>query len=223
MTARARNPHDEPTVGMTRRSVLAGLAGAGGLAGLPVGLSARAYANPVPTPLAFSEAALERTRHSVRYDGSYRRIPYPGGDVPADIGVCTDVIIRVYRVFGIDLQRLVHEDMRANFDAYPKLWGLTRPDPNIDHRRVPNLEVFFARRGTELPVTRDGRDYKTGDLVTWRLGQASLPHIGIATHRRTRTGSRPLIVHNIGEGPKLEDMLFDYAITRRFRFGLTAP
>jgi uncharacterized protein len=137
-------------------------------------------------------AAIEQTKHAVRYDGSYRRIAYPGGDVPPDVGVCTDLVVRAYRAVGVDLQRLVHEDMRSAFSAYPALWGLTRPDANIDHRRVPNLQVFFARRGVALPVSTDPAD--------------------------TAVSGRPLIVHNIGRGPELEDMLFDFEITGHYRY-----
>ncbi len=162
-------------------------------------------------------AALERTAHQVRYDGSYRRIPYPSGDVPDDVGVCTDLIIRAYRTLGVDLQRQVHEDMSVRFDAYPPSWGLTRPDPNIDHRRVPNLARFFRRHGQALAVTADGDDYAPGDLVTWLL-DGRLPHIGIVSDRRSADGERPLIVHNIGRGPELQDMLFDYPITGHYRY-----
>ena len=162
------------------------------------------------------DAAIAQTKNRVRYDGSYRRIPYPGGDVPAEIGVCTDVIIRAFRAAGVDLQKLVHEDMRREFRAYPKLWGLPRPDPNIDHRRVPNLQTFFRRRGTELRRTDDPRDYAAGDVVTWML-PGNLPHIGLVTARRTTDG-RPLIVHNIGNGPEIEDMLQRFPITGHFRY-----
>lgn len=166
---------------------------------------------------ALVAAAHERTKHTVRYDGSYHSIPYPGGDVPADIGVCTDVIVRSYRGLGIDLQKSVHEDMRKNFSRYPKLWNLKRPDRNIDHRRVPNLQTFFRRRGSELAVTDNPDDYRPGELVTWML-PGNLPHIGIVSERRSGDGKRPLIVHNIGHGPKLEDMLFDYPITGHYRY-----
>lgn len=162
-------------------------------------------------------AALERTKHVVRYDGAYRSIPYPNGDVPQGIGVCTDVLIRSYRALGIDLQRLVHEDMRAEFDAYPRNWGLTRPDPNIDHRRVPNLRRFFERHGESLPVSEQPEDYKPGDIVTWILPGNS-PHIGIVTDEMSTDGERPLIVHNIGQGPKHDDMLFLFRITGHYRY-----
>ena len=162
-------------------------------------------------------AALERTRHKVRYDGRYRRIKYPMGDVPGNTGVCTDVIIRSYRATGIDLQQEVHRDMAANFNQYPKKWGLKRPDPNIDHRRVPNLQTFFRRKGIELPVSDKPGDYQPGDLVTWTV-PPNLPHIGIVVDQTSRDGKRPLVVHNIGRGPELEDMLFKYPVTGVFRY-----
>ena len=167
-------------------------------------------------------AAVERTRHPVRYDGSYRSIAYPMGDVPDGVGVCTDVVIRAYRGIGIDLQQLVHEDMRLAFRSYPQIWGLTRPDPNIDHRRVPNLQRFFERRGEVLPISRQADDYRPGDLVTWML-PGNLPHIGIVTDLPSPVTGRPLIVHNIGVGPKLEDMLFDYPISGHYRFYARKP
>ena len=163
-------------------------------------------------------AALEQTRTRVTYDGSYRRIGYPGGDVPPSIGVCTDVVIRAYRKLGVDLQVKVHEDMRRAFTAYPRLWGLGAPDPNIDHRRVPNLQTYFRRAGAELVVSRDPSDYRPGDLVTWML-PGNLPHIGIATGERSPAGI-PLIVHNIGRGPELEDILFSFPITGHYRYAL---
>lgn len=172
----------------------------------------------LPAAQRLVEAAIERAGHRVTYDGSYRTLAYPGGDVPDDIGVCTDVVVRAYRSgLGIDLQKEVHEDMTRGFAAYPKIWGLERPDRNIDHRRVPNLETFLTRHGQSLPVTRDPDDYAPGHLVTWRL-PGNLPHIGIVTDRRSWDGKRPLIAHNIGRGPRLEDMLFDYPISGHFRY-----
>lgn len=165
---------------------------------------------------ALTDAALDRTEHLIRYDGAYHSIPYPGGDVPEGIGVCTDVLIRSYRVLGIDLQEDVHEDMAAAFSAYPKRWGLSGPDPNIDHRRVPNLEVFFTRRGELLPITEVAEDYQPGDVVSWMVGP--LPHIGIVVPVRSTDGVRFKVVHNIGRGPELEDILFDYPIVGHFRY-----
>ena len=139
------------------------------------------------------KAALDRTTKSVRYDPAYVSIPYPNGDVPADTGVCTDVVIRSYRALGFDLQKLVHVDMKANFSAYPKDWGLSRTDTNIDHRRVPNLRTFFKRRGASLPVTQDPADYKPGDLITCTVA-GRLPHIAIVVPN-PNGGDRPWIVH----------------------------
>lgn len=166
------------------------------------------------------KAAVEQTHGQTTYDGRYFTIPYPGGDVPSNAGVCTDVVIRAYRALGVDLQVLVHEDMKKHFALYPKLWGLKRTDTNIDHRRVPNLQVFFKRFGQESPVTDNPDDYKPGDLVTWNLRNdgGNLPHIGIVTDQKD--GDVPMIVHNIGAGPKLENMLFDYKITGHYRYGL---
>jgi len=163
------------------------------------------------------DAALERTGHRVIYDSSYRTIDYPGGDVPLDRGVCTDVIVRSYRALGIDLQKEVHEDMKSAFHEYPDIWGLYRPDHSIDHRRVRNLRVFFERKGTVLPVTEDADDYKPGDLVAWVI-PGNLPHIGIVTDSLSQDRVRPMIVHNIGRGPKLEDVLFEFEITGHYRY-----
>ena len=149
------------------------------------------------------------------YDPAYRRIGYPNGDVPLATGVCTDVVIRAYRHAGVDLQVLVHEDMKRNFAAYPKNWGLRRPDTNIDHRRVPNLATFFRRKGKTLPVTRSGADYKPGDVVTWRLA-SGVPHIGLVSD--VRRGNRYLLVHNIGAGTQMEDVLFAYTVTGHYRY-----
>ncbi|MEL6950990.1 MAG: DUF1287 domain-containing protein [Pseudomonadota bacterium] len=180
-----------------------------------LGLSSLAAAGPSERDLVV--AALERTKHVVRYDGSYRSIPYPGGDVPENVGVCTDVLVRSYRAIGIDLQRLVHEDMSADFDAYPRNWGLSRPDTNIDHRRVPNLRRFFERHGESLEVSNDPADYRPGDIVSWML-PGNNPHIGIVTNEKSADGERPLIVHNIGLGPKKDDMLFLFEITGHYRY-----
>jgi len=162
-------------------------------------------------------AAIERTNHSVRYVSAYVSIPYPGGDVPADTGVCTDEIIRSYRAVGIDLQKEVHEDMVKNFSAYPHKWRwlLARPDSNIDHRRVPNLMVFFQRKGETLPIKSRAEDYSPGDLVTWDL-PGNLPHIGIVIDRMSPESGRFMIVHNIGAGPKMEDVLFNWKITGHY-------
>ncbi len=162
-------------------------------------------------------AAIERTTHEVTYDGSYLRLVYPGGDVPDNIGVCTDLVIRAYRAIGVDLQRLVHEDMVTDFMEYPQRWGLRKADPNIDHRRVPNLQTFLRRQSAELPTSDVAADYHQGDLVTWML-PGNLPHIGIVIDKRSTDGIRPLIVHNIGAGPEIEDVLFRYSITGHYRY-----
>ena len=164
---------------------------------------------------AILEGAYEQVGVTLHYDGSYRVIPFPDGDVPIERGVCTDVIVRAYRHAGIDLQRLVHEDMSRAFDAYPRTWGLKRPDPNIDHRRVGNLAAFFRRHGRTLKVTSRADDYSAGDIVTWRLPSGSA-HIGIVTDRMH--SGRRLVVHNIGAGTKVEDVLFSYTITGHFRY-----
>lgn len=163
-------------------------------------------------------AAIERTHHSVRYDPAYVGIPYPNGDVPANTGVCTDEIIRAYRAVGVDLQREVYEDMKENFPAYPRKWRSSAggPDANIDHRRVPNLMVFFTRKGETLPITNRREDYKPGDLVTYDLG-GGVPHIGVVVDRKGRSGAF-MIVHNIGQGPKMEDVLFNWKITGHYRY-----
>jgi uncharacterized protein len=167
----------------------------------------------------FIAAAIERTHHAVRYDPAYVRIPYPGGDVPPDTGVCTDEIIRSYRAVGIDLQKEVHEDMVQSFSAYPRSWRwlLARPDSSIDHRRVPNLMVFFLRKGQVLPVTGRIEDYSPGDIVTWDLG-GGVPHIGIVIDKKSPQTGRYMIVHNIGQGPKMEDVLFNWRITGHYRY-----
>lgn len=164
-------------------------------------------------------AAIERTHHVVRYDPAYVRISYPGGDVPADTGVCTDEIIRSYRRVGVDLQKEVHEDMVRNFGAYPRSWRwlLSRPDTNIDHRRVPNLMVFFARKGESLPLSSRGDEYTPGDLVTWDLG-GGVPHIGIVVGQKSAKSGRYMIVHNIGQGPRMEDVLFNWKVTGHYRY-----
>lgn len=162
------------------------------------------------------QAALERVQHTVRYDPAYVQLDYPNGDVPADTGVCTDEIIRSYRALGIDLQKLVHEDMQRAFGAYPQDWGLRSTDKNIDHRRVPNLRAFFKRHGASLPVTQNAADYLPGDLITCTV-PPNLPHIAIVVPA-TDGSPTPWIVHNIGRGPKCEDRLFEFPITGHYRF-----
>ncbi len=164
-----------------------------------------------------ADSALVLTRQNVQYDPSYFQIDYPDGDIPADKGVCTDVVIRAYRKLGVDLQKEVHEDMTAHFDEYPKNWGLKTPDKNIDHRRVPNLMTFFKRHGTVKKITQDPNDYKPGDIVCWNLG-GGITHIGIVSGKKSNDGQRYLIIHNIGAGQVAEDILFDYKIIGHYGY-----
>lgn len=166
--------------------------------------------------LRLVEAARVQIGATLHYDGSYRTLAYPGGDVPLERGVCTDVVIRALRTaYGMDLQQQVHEDMRRHFSLYPALWGLSRPDRNIDHRRVPNLQTFFRRQGWALPVSQQSSDYRPGDIVT-SIIPPHLPHIMIVSDRTTADG-RPLVIHNIGAGTREDDQLFAYAISGHYR------
>ncbi len=163
-----------------------------------------------------SDAAISITNDKVAYDPTYYRIKYPTGDVPKEKGVCTDVVIRSYRKLGIDLQKEVHEDMAANFAKYPKSWELKAPDTNIDHRRVPNLQVFFTRKGEVKTISDKATDYKPGDIVTWMLAR-DRPHIGIVVNKKSNNG-RYKMVHNIGSGQVIQDCLFEYTITGHYRY-----
>ncbi|MBL8587788.1 MAG: DUF1287 domain-containing protein [Methylobacteriaceae bacterium] len=186
------------------------------LALLAVAPARAAPDSPVDALLAAAAAQIGVT---TRYDPAYRRLAYPGGDPPREVGVCTDVIVRAYRdAFGLDLQKSLREDMGRAFAAYPRRWGLAAPDPNIDHRRVPNLQTFFARHGRVLPVSADPAAYAPGDLVTQML-PGHLPHIAIVARQRSADGRRPLVIHNIGAGARMEDTLFAFPITGRYRFG----
>ena len=153
---------------------------------------------------------------TVSYDSTYRKLEFPRGDVASETGVCTDVIVRAYRLQNIDLQQLVNHDMKSNWSAYPKIWGLKSTDKNIDHRRVPNLEVFFARHGQSLSTT-DKDSFQVGDIVTWRLPNGNLPHIGIVSDKAAADGT-PLIIHNIGRGTQEENILYAYPIHKHFRY-----
>jgi hypothetical protein len=164
-----------------------------------------------------ADSALTLTQQRVQYDPSYFKIAYPNGDVPADKGVCTDVVVRAYRKMGVDLQKEVHLDMQAHFSLYPQKWGLKHTDPNIDHRRVPNLMTFFSRKGATLKITDKAEDYQPGDIVCWNLG-GGITHIGIVSNKTTRDGKRHLIIHNIGAGQVLEDCLFTYKIIGHYRY-----
>jgi uncharacterized protein YijF (DUF1287 family) len=179
-------------------------------------LLAAAQAEPDPKAIALVEAARARIGVTTSYDPAYVGLKYPGGDVPNDRGVCTDVVIRALRATGHDLQKLVHEDMKSNFAKYPKRWGLKRPDRNIDHRRVPNLQTFFKRRGMSLPVTQKKSDYLPGDLVTCTVA-GRLPHIMIVSDKKARDGT-PLVIHNIGAGAREENRLFEFPLTGHYRY-----
>lgn len=163
-----------------------------------------------------ADASREQIGVTLYYDPAYVRLAYPGGDVPPERGVCTDVLVRAWRRLGVDLQRLVHEDMRAHFGRYPQNWGLRGPDRNIDHRRVPNLATFFARHGQSLGTRSADGEFLPGDMVTWRL-PSGVPHIGIVSERKSPSGT-PLVVHNIGAGAREEDMLRSFAITGHYRY-----
>jgi uncharacterized protein YijF (DUF1287 family) len=170
----------------------------------------------IPQVNNLSSAGIVLTTQSVTYDPTYVKLDYPNGDVPADRGVCTDVIIRAYRMIGVDLQKEVHEDMVDNFNKYPQLWGLKAPNYSIDHRRVPNLMTFFSRKGKLLPISNLSHDYKPEDIVCWNLGGAT--HIGLVVDSMNSDKSRYLISHNIGNGQVLEDMLFKYTIIGHYKY-----
>ena len=164
------------------------------------------------------ESGYEQARLTTGYTQEYFSIPYPNGDVPIETGACTDVVIRAFRNTGIDLQKEVHEDMRSNFRAYPNKWGLTKPDTNIDHRRVPNLQTYFIRKGKNLTISDSGEDFKPGDIVSWDLDNRGTTHIGLVSNHWNPEEKRYLIIHNIGFGVRLEDRLFDWKITGHFRY-----
>ncbi len=176
---------------------------------------------PPDTPEAVKKmlaGALEQTKLTKIYDPAYVVLDYPGGDVPIERGVCTDVVVRAMRKSGVDLQKEVHEDMKANFSLYPTKWGLTAADSNIDHRRVPNLQTFFTRKGKSLPLTSNADDYKPGDIVSWDLDGKGMTHIGIVSNLWSERNKRYLIIHNIGGGAQAEDRLFDWKTTGHFRY-----
>lgn len=172
------------------------------------------------TPAAVSPPLVAAARAQIgvttRYDPAYFSLGYPGGDPPADRGVCTDVVIRALRTQGVDLQQYINEDMRGNFSAYPPLWGLSRPDRNIDHRRVPNQMRWFQRQGWELPISTDADDYAAGDIVAWKLNGNGLLHVGIVSDRRLGDGT-PLVLHNIAQGTQEQDLLFRHTIIGHYR------
>ena len=182
---------------------------------LPIVLLSFAATAAARDGVALARAARAQVGVTVAYDPAYARIPYPNGDVPKDRGVCTDVVVRAFRGVGIDLQARVHEDMRTNFASYPRKWGLAKPDSNIDHRRVPNLQRWFERQQRSLPATRNAADYRAGDVVSWKLDNG-LDHIGVVSAQRS--GGRPLVVHNIGAGAREEDVLFAWQLTGHYRW-----
>ena len=173
-------------------------------------------ASPISSGNKLALDAKKQIGVTVSYDPAYRKLAFPRGDVPIETGVCTDVIVRAYRLQNIDLQQLVNHDMKSNWSAYPKHWGLKSTDKNIDHRRVPNLEVYFERHGQSLSIT-DKDSFKAGDIVTWQLPNGNLPHIGIVSDNKAADGT-PLIIHNIGRGTQEENILFAYTITKHFRY-----
>ena len=183
-------------------------------------LATPASADPASPQIrrTLARAAAQQVGVTLLYDPAYARLRYPNGDLPVTRGVCADVVVRAFRKIGVDLQVEVHEDMKRSFAAYPHSWGLTAPDSNIDHRRVPNLMTFFARRGKQLPSTTTPADYTPGDIVTWDLG-AGLTHIGIVVDvPSTEDPARWQIMHNIGAGPQIQDALFSWQITGHYRY-----
>lgn len=191
----------------------------------PCLLGAALYALALPATCgtpgdALVSAAKAQIGVTLQYDGRYEQLAYPGGDVPLERGVCTDVLIRAYRKLGIDLQQLVHQDMSSAWNAYPHLWRLQAPDSNIDHRRVPNLQTYFTRHGGALAVSLDPRAYLPGDIVTWTV-PPKFAHIGIVSGEKSKDGV-PLVIHNIGAGTQLEDRLFAWPLTGHYRFARAA-
>lgn len=172
--------------------------------------------NPISSGDKLALDAKKQIGVTISYDPTYRKLDFPRGDVPQETGVCTDVVVRAYRLQNIDLQQLLNVDMKANFSAYPKTWGLKSTDKNIDHRRVPNIETYFERHGQSLSMT-DESSFKAGDIVSWRLPNSNLPHIGIVSDKSASDGT-PLIIHNIGRGTQEENILFAYPIKGRYRY-----
>ena len=174
---------------------------------------------PIKSPLVKQvvEDAIEQTGYTFSYDPSYVKLSYPGGDVPRDRGVCSDVVVRAFRKAGVDLQKEVHEDMKRSFSYYPQQWGAKRPDSNIDHRRVPNLMTYFKRARKDLPLTRDPKEYLPGDVVAWDLGNG-LVHIGLVSNLKEQGAERHTIIHNIGSGARIEDVLFSWKVIGHYRY-----
>lgn len=174
-------------------------------------------ANSSPNLKLMIDGAVEQVGKTTSYDPSYQKLDYPNGDVPIETGVCSDVVVRAFRKANIDLQKDVHDDMKANFSSYPTKWGLKSPDPNIDHRRVPNLQTFFIRKGKSLATTTGSENFMPGDVVSWDLGEG-VDHIGIVSNVWYKPTGRYLIVHNIGGGTRMEDALFSWKVTGHFRY-----
>lgn len=182
----------------------------------------QAEASQTQASPALVAAARRQVGTTLLYDPAYMEIPYPGGDVPTDRGVCTDVVVRALRANGLDLQQAIHEDMRAHFAGYPQSWGSSGPDSNIDHRRVPNQMRWFERQDWSRPVSATAGDYAPGDIVAWKLSGSGVLHIGIVSDRKAHDGT-PLILHNIGSGTQEENLLFAHAIIGHYRPSLADP
>ena len=183
------------------------------------GIEKPSIAEIAPGPVrSIIESAVSQTKTTTGYTQNYIVIPYPNGDVPAETGACTDVVIRSFRAAGVDLQKEVHEDMAAHFVEYPQKWGLKKTDTNIDHRRVPNLQKYFDRRGKSLSITTNGNDYQPGDVVSWDLDGKGMTHIGVISNLWNGDEERHLVIHNIGSGTRAEDRLFDWKITGHYRY-----
>ena len=173
--------------------------------------------NASPQLRQMLDGAIAQAGVTTGYDPSYVALDYPGGDVPERTGVCSDVVVRAFRKAGIDLQKEVHEDMKAARSVYPNKWGAINPDRNIDHRRVLNLMTYFARRGKSLSISNSATGYQPGDIVAWEL-TSGIDHIGIVTNMLSDSEDRYLIVHNIGAGTRIEDVLFAWTIKGHYRF-----
>jgi uncharacterized protein YijF (DUF1287 family) len=181
-------------------------------------LAAAREIKPDATPLEKALAsAVEQTTQTKLYDSSYTRLDYPNGDVPIERGVCADVVVRAFRKGGVDLQKELHEDMARNFSKYPQKWGARRPDRNIDHRRVPNLMMWFERQGKSKPLSKNAGDYRAGDVVAWQLDNGLL-HIGLVSSIKVENTDRQAIIHNIGLGARAEDVLFEWKIIGHYRY-----
>lgn len=185
---------------------------------VPPSPTVRPLPDNAPTQLKqMLDGAIAQAGVTTGYDPSYVALDYPGGDVPEKTGVCSDVVVRAFRKAGIDLQKEVHEDMKAARSEYPNKWGAINTDRNIDHRRVLNLMTYFKRRGKSLPIGDGATDYKPGDIVAWELTNG-IDHIGIVTNMLSDADDRYLIVHNIGAGTRIEDVLFAWTIKGHYRF-----